>query len=355
MKVALVYDRVNKWGGAERVLLALHRIFPDAPLFTSVYNPDTAKWAEVFQVHTSFLQKIPKSRTNHEFLAPLMPLAFESLNLEDFDLVISVTSEAAKGVITKPGTLHICYCLTPTRYLWSGYETYFKNPILRLLGWPFVSYLRKWDLVAANRPDKYIAISKEVQKRIEKYYGANSEVIFPPLSISDTKPILPVELGYFLIVSRLVPYKKIDMAIDVFNKLGYPLIIIGTGRLESGLKRKAKENIKFLKNIDEGTLYGYYSNCKALIFPGKEDFGLSMAEAQFFGKPVIAYGEGGALDIVKEKVTGELFKTRQELVSILENFNPSRYNKEACIENSEKFTFENFKKSLLDLIDRKDL
>lgn len=350
MKVALVYDRVNKWGGAERVLLALHRIFPDAPLFTSVYNPETAKWAEVFQVKTSFLQNFPKAKKSHELFAPLMPLAFESFNFEEYDLVISITSEAAKGVITKPSTLHICYCLTPTRYLWSGYDTYFKNPLLKIIGYPFVSYLRKWDLVAAERPDKYIAISNEVKTRIKKYYGLDSEVIFPPLSISNTKPKLPTELDYFLIVSRLVPYKKIDLAVDVFNKLGYPLIIVGTGWEENALKRKAKDNIKFLKNLDEATLYGYYLNSKALVFPGKEDFGLAMSEAQYFGKPVIAYGEGGALDIVKKGITGELFKTKDELISILENFDPSRYNKEVAIENSKKFTFENFRKSLLDLI-----
>src|SRR3990172_1252396 len=163
-KVAIVYDRVNKWGGAERVLLTLHEMFPDAPLYTSVYDEKNASWAKVFSnIYTSFLQKIPFAKGNHEFLAPLMPLAFESFNFNDYDLVISVTSEAAKGIITKSGTTHICYCLTPTRYLWSGYEEYFKNPILKFISKPFVSYLRMWDKIAANRPDKIIAISTEVK------------------------------------------------------------------------------------------------------------------------------------------------------------------------------------------------
>src|SRR3990167_9737624 len=166
MKVALVYDRVNKWGGAERVLLALHKIFPDAPLYTSVYDKDKAPWAKVFSVKTSFLQNFPFASGNHEYYAPLMPLAFESFTFDEYDLVISVTSEAAKGIITKPGTLHICYCLTPTRYLWSHFNLYFENPILKFISSPVASYLKTWDRIAAQRPDVMIAISDTVRKRI---------------------------------------------------------------------------------------------------------------------------------------------------------------------------------------------
>ncbi|OGH02417.1 MAG: hypothetical protein A2798_02040 [Candidatus Levybacteria bacterium RIFCSPHIGHO2_01_FULL_37_17] len=352
MKVALVYDRVNKWGGAERLLLSLHKIFPSADLFTSVYKPKTAPWANVFKVKHSFLQNFPIAKTAHELYAPFMPLAFESFNFEDYDLVISLTSEAAKGIITKPGTLHICYCLTPTRYLWSGYDIYFKNLLLRLLSAPLVSYLRNWDRVASQRPDEYIAISAEVSKRIKKYYKRSSQVIFPPLSISDATPKLPEARDYFLIVSRLVAYKKIDLAVKVFNKLKLPLVIIGTGWEEASLKSKAKDNVTFLKNLRDEELYGYYINSKALVFPGKEDFGLSMAEAQFFGKPVIAFGEGGALDIIKEGITGVYFKSEDELMNILENFNASLYNKEACVENSQRFSFKNFKKELLNFIEK---
>src|SRR3989338_801986 len=158
MKVALVYDRVNKWGGAERTLLALHELFPNAPLYTSVYNPKKAPWANVFNVKTSFLQKFPKDTLSHEYYATLMPFAFESFSFDEYDLVISVTSEAAKGIITKPGTVHICYCLTHTRYLWSGYDEYFKNPILRFISKPVVSYLRFWDRATTHRPDSFIAI-----------------------------------------------------------------------------------------------------------------------------------------------------------------------------------------------------
>src|SRR5258708_777508 len=212
MKVALVYDRINKWGGAERILLALHEIFPEAPLYTSVYNSELAPWASIFTIKTSFLQKFPKASSHHEMLATLMPVAFESFSFDEYDLVISITSEAAKGIITKTTTKHICICLTPTRYLWSGYNTYFSKSVFKNISKPIVHYLKKWDRVAAQRPDAYIAISQEVQKRIKKYYGRDSVIIYPPLTIESKGKKNPenqkqITDNYFLVVSRLVPYK----------------------------------------------------------------------------------------------------------------------------------------------------
>lgn len=179
MKVALVYDRVNKWGGAERLLLSLKKIFPNAPIFTSVYH-ERASWASGFNIKTSFLQKFPVASSFHEGFATLMPIAFENFCFDSYDLVISVTSEAAKGIITKPGTTHVCFCLTPTRYLWSGYETYFKNEYLKLISKPVISYLRTWDKIASQRPDHFLAISKEVKGRIKKYYDRVRLVIPSP-------------------------------------------------------------------------------------------------------------------------------------------------------------------------------
>lgn len=357
MKVALVYDRVNKWGGAERVLLSLHKIFPDAPLYTSVYNKKTAKWADVFNIKTSFLQNFPLAKSFHQLYATLMPIAFESFNFTGYDLVISVTSEAAKGIITKPETLHICYCLTPTRYLWSGYSDYFKSPILKLLSKPAVLYLRMWDRIAAQRPNEFIAISTAVKDRIKKYYGRNSKIIYPPLQIeiNNQKSIINSKnAGYFLVVSRLVYYKRVDIAVKAFNKLDLPLKIIGVGRKEADLKRAAKSNIEFLGELTDEKLSYYYKNCKALVFPGIEDFGLVMAEAQAFGKPVIAFRKGGALDIVKEGVTGEFFDNQNEdsLIKTLQLFNSKSYNTNLCKENSERFSFETFKKQLLEVINK---
>jgi len=371
MKVALVYDRVNKWGGAERVLLALHKLFPDAPLYTSVYNSKTASWALRFnsgqaKIKTSFLQNVPFA-TRHELYAFLMPIAFESFSFDDFDLVISVTSEAAKGIITKPKTKHICYCLTPTRYLWSGYKDYFKNPILAFFSKPLVYYLRTWDKVASQRPDAYIAISKEVQKRIKKYYGRESEVVYPPVTLENSKfetrnskqfqntKYKIQNTDYFLIVSRLVPYKRIDIAIRAFNELKLPLKIVGVGGEERRLKSIANPNIEFLGYLTEGELVRYYRGCRALIFPTLEDFGLTILEAQSFGKPVIAFKAGGAPESIIEGKTGEFFypQTEDALIKKIKEFKSSKYNPIDCIKQAEKFSFERFKKEFTNEILRR--
>ena len=357
MKVALVYDRVNKWGGAERVLLALHKIFPKAPLYTSVYNSKKAPWAKVFKIKTSFLQSLPKAKASHEYYATFMPHAFEGFSFDDYDLVISVTSEAAKGIITGPKTLHICYCLTPTRYIWSGYDEYFKNTTLRILSKPFVNYLKRWDIKASKRPDHMISISKEVKARVKKYYGRETEIIYPPLDSGllniekkkkTQKKTKLKEEDYFLIVSRLVPYKKIEIAIKACNELKLNLKIIGIGSFEKELKKLAGGTIEFLGELTDRELSYYYENCKALIFPGIEEFGLVMVEAQSFGKPVIAYKKGGALDILKEGVTGTFF-TKQNVSSlkkVLKSFNNKRYNSLLLRNNAKRFSFNIFEKEL---------
>ena len=351
-----MYDRINKWGGAERVLLALHKIFPQAPLFTSVYNEKTAAWASVFDVQTAFLQKFPKAKTAHEPYALLMPLAFENFNFDNFDLVISVTSEAAKGIITKPTTRHVCYCLTPTRYLWSGYNDYFKSSLFKLLAKPAVSYLRNWDKVAAQRPDEYIAISTEVKNRIKKYYDRDSAVIYPPLMM-DTQATEDKTSGdYFLVVSRLTNfYKRVDIAIKACNELQLPLKIIGSGRDKQSLMRMAGRTVEFLGNLTDNELEACYRKCRALIFPAREDFGLTMVEAGSFGKPVIAFRGGGALEIVKEGATGEFFdeQTTSSLKGVLKSFNDSSYNTKLCRENAERFTFAQFEKDLKGFLNKK--
>lgn len=356
MKVALVYDRINKWGGAERVLLALHELFPDAPLFTSVYNKEKAPWAKVFDIHTSFLQNFPNASSSHELYASLMPLAFESFSFDEFDVVISVTSEAAKGIITKPHTLHICYCLTPTRYLWVKHDEYFSNKFFKFISFPAVSYLRNWDKIASQRPDMYIAISKEVQNRIKKYYGRKSEVIYPPLTLASGELASSVSrrLPYFLLVSRLVHYKRIDLAIEAFNKLELPLKIIGVGSDEKKLRSLANSNVEFLNNLTDEDLVGYYEDCKALIFTGEEDFGLVMVEAQSFGKPVIAYQGGGALEIIEDGKTGLFFypQTSKALIGALKKFQNAQFDLKNCIKRAELFQEKQFKKLFLETIEK---
>ena len=349
MRVALVYDRVNKLGGAERVLLALKKIFPQAVLFTSVYSKKRAKWARAFSVQTSFLQKFSFAVTHHELFPVLMPIAFESFSFKNFDLVISITSEAAKGIITNANQKHLCICLTPTRYLWSGYSEYFKNRLFSLFSKPLVWYLREWDKAASLRPDVYIAISHEVQKRIKKFYSRKSHIIYPPYSLLPGR-VKPTKGSYFLVVSRLskfTQYKRVDLAIKACNVLRLPLVIVGGGDI-SYFKKIAGPTITFAGNVSDKLLRSYYQNCKALLFPGLEDFGLVMVEAQSFGKPVIAYKAGGALEIIKEGKTGMFFtrQTVESLAKALKKFNERSYNTVACQKNAKRFSFEIFKREI---------
>ncbi|KPJ70829.1 hypothetical protein AMJ51_00885 [Microgenomates bacterium DG_75] len=354
MRVALVYDRVNKWGGAERVLLALHQVFPQAPLYTAVYDPKKAPWAKDFQVIPSFLNKFPLAKTSHEAYPYLMPLVFESFNFDGYDVVISVTSEAAKGIITKPETLHLCYCLTPTRYLWSGYDDYFKNKAFRFLTRPVVNYLRTWDKIAAQRPDFYLAISQNVQQRIKKYYGRDSEVIYPPVDVDQWSPVSEKAEEYFLVVSRLVTYKRVDLAIEAFNKLELPLKIVGDGREKRKLKRMAGENIEFLGELTGKDLLGYYQRCRAVIFPQEEDFGLVPLEAQASGRPVIAYRKGGALETVIDGKTGLFFapQTARALIKVIDSLRTVRFKPQAFGQNVVKFSQERFKEEFKETVEK---
>jgi len=354
MKVAIVYDRVNKWGGAERVLENLHKIFPDAPLFTSVYNKKSAAWAKVFpDIKTTFLQRLPLIKSNHEFFATFMPIAFESFDFSDYDLVISVTSEAAKGIITQPKVKHICYCLTPTRYLWSHSEIYQKNPIFKFVSSPFYRYLKRWDLIAAQRPDVLIAISAAVKERIKTYYLRESSVIYPPAtSLKISREIKNSKRDYFLVVSRLVSYKRVDLAVRVFNELGYPLVVIGHGRQKTKLKLIAKKNIKFIDYVNDEVLRKYYLGAKALIVPQEEDFGIAMVEALSCATPVIAYKKGGALDIIAEDQTGIFFEkqTIKSLRETLLRFGTIKFDKGRLIKSSIRFSNSVFRKKILDFI-----
>ncbi len=352
MKTAFLYDRVNKWGGAERVLLALHEVFPDAPLFTAVYSSENAPWAKVFpKIIPTFLQNIPLARDKHELLGTFTPIAFENLDLSGFDLVISITSEAAKGVIVRPPTKHICYCLTPTRYLWSGYDFYFKNELLKLISKPAVNYLRNWDKIAAQRPDKMVAISHAVKKRIRKYYNRHSTVIFPPVEIDNFKIDISKKRkreSFYLVVSRLVPYKMVDLAISAFNDLGSPLYIVGAGSEKERLETMAKGNIKFLGHLTDIELADYYKRCKAFVFPQEEDFGIVALEAQAAGAPVIAYKAGGALDTVIEGKTGVFFdkQNKESLKKAIKKFEKLSFSQRDLIKNAERFSKKRFKREI---------
>lgn len=348
MRVAFIYDWVNTFGGAERILLELHHLYPDAPLYTTVYNQKSAFWAHKFKIRTSFLQEMPFAKTHHELYPVITPIAFESFNFVDFDLVISITSGFAKGIITKPGTLHICYLLTPVRYLWSHREFYFSNRLLRLFSRSMVSYLKRWDLVAKTRPDYYLTISRIVQKRVKDFYNLESEIVYPPVLVDKFKQIKRYNKnsGYFLVVSRLVPYKRIDLAISACNKLQKKLTIIGMGRAEKQLKKIAGPTIFFLNNLTDEALISYYQNCRVLILPSEEDFGIVSVEAQAAGKPVIAYGQGGALETVLENKTGIFFQQQnvESLIQAINKFETMIFLSQNCQDNANKYTNTRFKK-----------
>ncbi len=320
-RIALVYDRVNtSFGGAENVLTALHQIFPDAPLFTAVYDPQKAQWANPFRVFTSFVQHFPAAQQYHRQYVGLMPLAFESFNFENYDIIISITSAEAKGVLTKPDQLHICYLLTPSRYLWSHPEDYRQSWLVEMIKSPTFRYLRWWDTAAAQRPDIIIPISKRVAERCQNYYHRATEpVIYPPIDLAGEVNIsesLPQELlqnsfkagEYYLVVSRLVPYKRIDLVLKACAMLHRSVVIVGDGpefshlsRLAQSLRCQAK--IQFIRAVQSTELGAYYKNCRAFLAPGEEDFGIAALEAHLFGKPAVIHARSGAVEISPDGIS----------------------------------------------------
>jgi len=311
MKIAIIHDYITAYGGAEKTFKVLTEMFPQAEIYTLFYDKKIKK--KLFgdkKIHTSFLQKFPAIlKRKYQLLLPFMPIAAETLDFREFDLVISSSFSFAKGIITRPKTTHICYCYSPTRYLWDRPRSKF-----------ILHYFRIWDRQAAERVDKFIAISKTVQQRIKKYYKKDSVVIYPPVEIKNQKSKIHAyrqagknQNEFYLIVSQLRKYKRIDLAVEAFNKLGLKLVIIGDGPERKRLQRMAKKNVKILGWQPDEIVDGYFRNCTAFIFPGEDDFGIAPVEAMAYGKPVLAYKKGGATETIIEGQTGEFFKSRLPL------------------------------------------
>jgi glycosyltransferase involved in cell wall biosynthesis len=349
MKVALVHDDLVQWGGAERVLLALSEVFPEAPIYTSVFDKNNSLLKENFKgkkIVTSFMQKIPGWRGMYKALLQLYPIAFEQFDFSGYDLVISQTTRFAKSIITKPETTHVCYMHTPPRFLWN-FSGEGGNKILE----PYFKFLRIYDKVSSHRPDFYLAGSLNARKRIKDVYGLNSEVLQPFVELERFKDIESFDGGYYLIIARLNKYKKVNIAVEAFKKNGEKLKIVGVGPERAGLESRVKSQesrIEFLGGVSEEALSYLLAGCKALIVTAEEDFGLTPLEAQALGKPVLAFGQGGALETVIHRKTGVLFneQSANSLLEGLEKLELLNIDPKDCIENAQKFSKEKFKQNL---------
>lgn len=359
MRLALIHDWLPFMGGAERVLTNFVELYPNSPIYTTICNKEKIdgpiRDAEII---TSKLQK-NKPIENHRKLFPFMLTAIEQFDLNEFDVVLSSSSSIAKAVITKPETMHVCYCHSPMRYGWEFSHEYAgkmagKGSLKSKLLSYFLTGVRVWDYSSAARVDYFIANSENVAKRIWKHYKRESVVIHPPVRCKFFQ-ISKENEDYFLVVSRLQEYKKIDLVVETFNKLNLPLVIIGDGPEKEKLMKMANKNIKFLGRASDEVIKEHYAKCKAFIFPGEEDFGITPLEAQASGRPVIAYGKGGALETVVDGVTGLFFKEQKvkDLEDAIQKFEKTKFCKETIRKNAEKFDEEIFKAKIEGFIKEK--
>lgn len=359
MKAAIVHEYFGNMGGSEAVAHLLHQILPRAPVYT-VFASDHHKngLLKNVEVRTSFIQKLPFADKIYRLYLPLFPMAVEQFNFKDYDLILSSSHSWAKGIITPPDTLHICYCHTPMRYAWDLFHDYLdfetRGRFSRIAAALLMHYVRLWDASAAARVDYFIANSEHVAKRIRKYYHREATVIYPPV---DTDYFLPQNKNgnFFLVVSRLASVKRVDLAVAAFNELGLPLKIIGTGPEFKRLKKQAKANVELMGWQPREVVREHFASCRALIFPGLEDFGIVPVEAQSAGRPVIAYGAGGALETVIPGETGLLFR-KQSIGSLIEaviRFQDMKFNNEVIRNHAVKFDRKNFIEAISRFIDEK--
>lgn len=357
MKIALVHDYLSQDGGAERVVDAMQDIWPEAPLFTLFHDKKNAHPRFLRRkIETSFLQNIPLLKKKYQWFLPLMPIATETYDLSEFDIVVSSTSAFAKGIITSPSTTHICYCHTPTRYLWTDTKNYIEEMnhpkfIKKFIPF-FLTKLRIWDKIASERVDYFIANSQTVSDRIKKYYNRDSRVIFPPVDVHKFKT-QSSKGDFFLIGGRLVPYKRYDIAVKACTRIGAPLVVFGDGPQKAELEKMAGHLVKFVGKISDEAKIKLYANSKAFIHPQIEDFGITPIEAMAAGKPVIAYKKGGACETVIENKTGLFFREQswESLAHTLLNFDENLFEPEEIRNHALKFSRYAFKKQMREFVE----
>ncbi len=357
MKVALAHDYLNQYGGAERVLEQLHDLYPDAPIYTSMYAPNVMPAAyRSWDIRTSFMQKLPFVATRHQAYLMAYPIAFESFDLGAYDVVISNSSAFCKGVVTGPNTLHISYCLTPMRWVWR-YRDYVDRErlggVARTLLPPLIHYLRVWDAMASSRVDRYVAISSTVAARIRKYYRRDSEIIYPPVDTAQFPEYCPSG-DYYMTAGRMTPYQRKDLIVDAFRDLGRPVKIVGDGRDRARLQARATPNVEFPGWVDDATLRDLYTHCRGYLFPGEEDFGIAPVEAQAAGKPVIAFAAGGALDTVIDGETGVHFarQTPGDLADAIRRFESLTFDPARIRQNARRFSAQVFRERFSNFVER---
>jgi glycosyltransferase involved in cell wall biosynthesis len=361
MNVAIVHEWLTNFGGSERCVQAMAEVFPDAPIYTAIWDQERVPQFKDRNVITSFLQRMPGSKRHHAFYLNLMPMAFERFDFREFDVVLSSSHACAKGVVTLPTTPHVCYCHTPTRYLWDFWHSYIRDPsyfgslnfLVKRLA-PFAAtYLRLWDRAAADRVDHFIANSAFIAERIRKYYRRESEVVYPPVDV-DMFSISPQVDDYYLVLSRLIPYKKVDIAVEAFNQLGLPLKVAGEGPEYKHLSKIAHANIEFLGGVTEVEKINLLARCRGFVFPAEDDFGIVPVEAMASGRPVIAYGRGGALETVIEGKTGTFFyeQTAACLLEAVKRFASIPFDPGSIRAQAERFRREAYKQKIKAIVER---
>ncbi|MCW5850280.1 MAG: glycosyltransferase [Anaerolineae bacterium] len=350
-QVALVHDWLNQYGGAERVLETLHALFPQATVFTSMYWPEALPDAyRAWPIRTSFMDRWPLVKQRHQPFLPVYPAAFAALDLTGYRLLLSNKSAFCHGVRKPAGARHLCYCLTPTRFVWD-FESYVAHEgqgrLARAVVPLFLGWLKAWDYRAAQEVDAFAAISNAVRERIQRYYGRDAVVIHPPTDVARFTPSDELD-DYYLVVSRLIPYKRVDIAVQAFNQLRRRLVIIGDGRDRTRLAALAGPTVEFWGRLPDAEMRRAMARCQALIFPGLEDFGLTPVEAQASGRPVIAYAAGGALDTVIPGLTGALFhpQTAEALAATVARFHPAEVDPALCRQNAARFDVAVFREKL---------
>lgn len=358
MKIAIVHDFLPQYGGAERVVEALHEVFPDAPLFTSLWVREKlpASFGRM-DIRTTFMQRLPALHKLFKAYLPFYPFAMRSLDLRGFDVVLSSSIAFAKGVRVPPGALHLCYCYTPMRYVWRKDDYLAKEKIpalLKLFLPPVLAALKAWDLRTVDGVHHYVAISNYIRDRIRDCYGRGSDVIYPPVDVDGYPADVPAE-DYYLIVSRLVAYKRIDLAIEACNRAKKPLWIVGEGNCGPALRAMAGPTVKFLGRLPQADLERVLSRCRAFIFSGEEDFGIAPVEAMAAGRPVVAFGSGGALETVVEGETGVFFRapTADSILDAMNRLEGLSIDPDRCRRQAGLFSKARFQKTIRAYVEQK--